>query len=600
MSIAQLKKLTLIGQIKDKTCALKHVQMLGCMHLIPLSNPPAELEKAATPNADKSLKALRFLNTVANPRKQVRRDPNFDVQLFTKTTLELQQKTREVSDRRDFLVARIKVVTPWGDLVFPAEEALAGYHFWFYQLPLKYRSSLYEISQPWEIVASNNQFLFVVVIAIEEPAANLLPIPREHIGAIPLQVLEQHLEEAELELEALLAERQALTRKLTLLRSSMSEAATQAELHYAQQQTKDDEEMFVLQGWVDEKSIEEITNYAKKTDMATLIEEPAWNETPPTLLKDTEEHEAGVDLALFYQVPSYRSWDPSLFLAVSFPLFFAMILADAGYGLVLLVGLFAFWKHVGTSPKLKSWRQLVFITSLASIAYGIVIGSYFGVAPSEGSSLAHLHLLNLNDFDTMMKISIVIGVIHIVYANVMTSWVNRKHRNVIASLGWIGIFTGGLLLWLSGQQGIQAQIAVTLIATGGFGVLLFTSLRPIIKPTDWLWRLFDGVKGLAGIMGAFGDVLSYMRLFALGLASASLALTFNQLALDAKDAIPGTGIVVFLLILVIGHVLNFGLALMAGVVHGLRLNYIEFYNWAFQEEGIAFRAFARNKESKNE
>ena len=595
MSIAQLKKLTLVGQPKDKTATLEYIQTLGCMHLIPLSPAPAEPEKALTPSAENSLKALRFLDAVANPRRQVRHEPGFDVHLFSEAVLDLQQKTREVSDRRDFLRARIEAVTPWGDLVFPAKEALAGYHFWFYQLPLKHRSSLDEITQPWEIVATNNQFIFVVVIAVEEPPTDLLPVPRVHIGALPLQVLEENLEDAELEMEALYAKRQALTRKLSLLRSHMAEAATQAELNYAQQQTKDDENLFALQGWVDEECIGEVIDYTDQSGIAVLIEEPAWDETPPTLLKDTEEQAAGVDLALFYQVPGYRSWDPTLVLVVSFPIFFAMIIADAGYGLVLLAGLFAFWKRLGTSPKIKSWRRLGLIISAATIAYGVLVGSYFGVAPTESSLLARVHLLDLNDFDTMMKISIVIGVIHIVYANAMTGWVNRKRRNVIASLGWIGVFTGGLLFWLSGQQGIQGQIALVLAAAGGIGILLFTSLRPVIKPVDWLLRLFDGLKALTGVMGAFGDILSYMRLFALGLASASLALTFNQLAWDAKQAMPGTGILVFLLILIIGHVLNFGLGLMAGVVHGLRLNYIEFYNWGFQEEGAAFRAFARKE-----
>ena len=96
-------------------------------------------------------------------------------------------------------------------------------------------------------------------------------------------------------------------------------------------------------------------------------------------------------------------------------------------------------------------------------------------------------------------------------------------------------------------------------------------------------------------MNAFGDVLSYMRLFALGLASASLALTFNDLAAGARNALPGLGVLVGGLILVLGHTLNLALGVMSGVVHGLRLNFIEFYNWGLPEEGMAFRRFARKE-----
>jgi V/A-type H+-transporting ATPase subunit I len=104
--------------------------------------------------------------------------------------------------------------------------------------------------------------------------------------------------------------------------------------------------------------------------------------------------------------------------------------------------------------------------------------------------------------------------------------------------------------------------------------------------------------GLAGAMGLFGDVLSYMRLFALGLASASLALTFNQLAGQADAALPGLGLLVAILILLVGHGLNFALALMSGVVHGLRLNYIEFFKWGLSGEGRPFERFARKEASE--
>jgi len=100
---------------------------------------------------------------------------------------------------------------------------------------------------------------------------------------------------------------------------------------------------------------------------------------------------------------------------------------------------------------------------------------------------------------------------------------------------------------------------------------------------------------LTNLPRIFGDVLSYLRLFALGLASSSLALTFNQLAQQVTEAIPGPGLLIGLLILIIGHGLNFALSVMGGVVHGLRLNYIEFYNWGLSEEGYPFKAFSKKE-----
>ena len=93
----------------------------------------------------------------------------------------------------------------------------------------------------------------------------------------------------------------------------------------------------------------------------------------------------------------------------------------------------------------------------------------------------------------------------------------------------------------------------------------------------------------------FGDVLSYLRLFALGLASASLAITFNQIASDVAAAAPGAGLLLQLLILLLGHGLNLALAVISGVVHGLRLNFIEFFTWGMEEEGRPFRPFHKKE-----
>jgi V/A-type H+-transporting ATPase subunit I len=112
------------------------------------------------------------------------------------------------------------------------------------------------------------------------------------------------------------------------------------------------------------------------------------------------------------------------------------------------------------------------------------------------------------------------------------------------------------------------------------------------------WRIIDGLGSLVGVSKLFGDVMSYLRLFALGLASASLALTFNQLAGQVYQAVPGLGILLSLLILLLGHSINLLLAIISGFVHGLRLNYIEFFNWGLAEEGYPFQAFAK-KESKS-
>ena len=195
----------------------------------------------------------------------------------------------------------------------------------------------------------------------------------------------------------------------------------------------------------------------------------------------------------------------------------------------------------------------------------------------------------------MMRISVSIGVGHIALANGIMAWRNRGHSRAWVSLGWIAVVFGGLLLWL----GLGAATALVLrsgtlvLGAGLLTVFLFGSERPVKRGLDLLWRVLEGLSALTNVTKIFGDVLSYLRLFALGLASASLALTFNDLARQVADAHPGMGLLFSLLILLVGHLLNILLSLMSGVVHGLRLNFIEFYNWGLSEEGYPFRAFAK-------
>jgi V/A-type H+-transporting ATPase subunit I len=113
-----------------------------------------------------------------------------------------------------------------------------------------------------------------------------------------------------------------------------------------------------------------------------------------------------------------------------------------------------------------------------------------------------------------------------------------------------------------------------------------------LKIGDWIWRVLEGLQALTGASKAFGDVLSYLRLFALGLASAQLATTFNDLAHGATE-MPGVGILLALLIVLVGHGINLLLGIVSGVVHGLRLNCIEFFSWSLTDEGYPFRAFCK-------
>ncbi|MET0088938.1 MAG: hypothetical protein ABW068_02775 [Candidatus Thiodiazotropha sp.] len=329
------------------------------------------------------------------------------------------------------------------------------------------------------------------------------------------------------------------------------------------------------------------------------MEEPTADEAPPTLLDNPPRMAAGQDLVDFYQTPGYRSWDPSRVVFLSFTLFFAMILSHAGYAFLLTLGLLAGWRKMGRSDTGRRLRILIATLCGGALVWGVMMGSYFGASPPPGSLGDRLKLLDINDFDSMMRLSVVIGVLHVALANAIMAWQNRGSPRAWTSLGWIGAVVGGLLVWLGLGDSPAAQLShslgvVSLVA--GLGcVFLFASQRPVNNALGLLWRVLEGLAALTNVTKLFGDVLSYLRLFALGLASASLALTFNDLANQVAAAHTGLGLFFSLLILLVGHLLNILLSLMSGVVHGLRLNFIEFYNWGLSEEGYPFQPL-RKKE----
>ena len=240
-------------------------------------------------------------------------------------------------------------------------------------------------------------------------------------------------------------------------------------------------------------------------------------------------------------------------------------------------------------------RALGLVIVVLSLGYGVLAGSYFGVTPGEGSLLGRLRTLDLNDFNAMIRLSVVIGAVHVALANTMAARARPSWRQRVVPLSWNLVIAGALCLWLAGSESWLAVASYAAMALGGAGVLVYGSDRPVRSAKDAALRVAGGLLALTNVTKVFGDVLSYLRLFALGLASASLAITFNQLAADAAAASPGGGLLLQILILALGHSLNLALAIVSGVVHGLRLNFIEFFNWGLEKEGYPFRPFQKKE-----
>ena len=590
MSIVKMHKVTFIGMTADRDRLLTDLQKMGCVQIIPLASGSAAL--AETAHTAGAREAMKFLHTYPQRRRQVLDKQRFDAVEVQQRTLEVRNRLHDLEDERDFLIKRIQDMRPWGDFTFPSLQEMGNQRLWFYVVPHKDLPKFEAAAPVWEIIRRDNRFCYVAVVAEKEPSE--MPVPRVHLGSKPRHELEARLEDVELAIEDAQAERAYLTRWHDLLSRDLNRLEDHAVRKHAAEQIYSNDKAFALQGWAPDDSLPALEAYSKEQEFYFASEAPTQEDNPPTLMRNPSWISAGEDLVTFYMTPGYQTWDPSAVTFVSFVIFFAMILADAGYAAVLGLALMFMWKKMGRSSSGSRFRPLLLSVVAASLGFGVLVGSYFGVTPPDASWLGKLHVLEMSDTNRMMMISVVIGVFHIVLANVMNAYRYPHWRDRLPSVGWIGVICGGFALAISGSitlAGLQ-ELGIALMAIGALLILWFTAPRE--KP---LARLVQGLLGLTKLSGALGDILSYLRLFALGLASASLAVEFNNMAAGIYEGFPGIGLFFALLILVLGHGVNLFLGIASGVIHGLRLNVIEFFNWGLKEEGTLYKPFKQSEDN---
>lgn len=581
MTVVAMKRVTIAARRGDTDGVIEALQRSSSLHVVP-SRAVSE-RGDGEPQVRRVREAIRYLQG-ARARRRPLRDPSpLDAIKITSIVLENRRRRIELQAQIDALGRRIQEVELWGDFEFPPLEQLAGYRLWFYVVPRRKLDAIQLSDAFVETVSSDARNRYLVVLSRDEPPVDSMPVKRSRIGTRSLSTLRFDLDQHLAMMDELDDERVSLTRWLDHLREYVSRSDDAAERARAKDAGVIDDTVFALEGWVPAPAIDDVCRQLTDAGGAILIREPAPDEEPPVLLKNTPTLSPGEDLLGFYQLPGYRDWDPSAFVYFSFVVFFAMIIADAGYSALLGGGLLLSWSRLSASAASRRLRQLVLSIACAGVTYGVLAGSYFGLTPHPGGGLDALAVIDVTDAEFMMPLSLAVGVLHLVVANLASAWRRGFRSTSVAAAGWVAVLLSGYLVY----RGVSP--ARWGVVVGLFAVFLFSSDRFGTRIGDLGKRAIDGATALTGVTRAFGDALSYLRLFALGLASASLAVTFNSLAGDLYRGAPsGVGLLAAILVLAIGHSLNFVLAIVGGVVHGLRLNVIELYNWGVFGEGRPF------------
>ncbi len=393
--------------------------------------------------------------------------------------------------------------------------------------------------------------------------------------------------------------------------------------------------LFAIEAWVPKTKVKALQGLL--SNLNVFAEEIAIEQRDriPTYQENRGAAKIGEDLVHIYDIPSYTDRDPSLWVLIFFALFFAMIVSDAGYGLIYLsIGLFLKYKFKKPSSFLRRFIKLTLICSTACILWGVATASFFGIEIGPQNPFKEMSFLNYlaekkagyhlqkkdavyeeylkefpavadatnpkgfflatrteregkvvyqaqSDFtdDILLELSLFIGVIHISF-----SFLRYLKRNW-TGLGWICFMVGGYLYFPSFLEAtslvnflgwVSKPVAYAVGSQLLYAGLVLVLIASLLQKKKW-----GALHELTNAIQVFADVLSYLRLYALALAGMIMASTFNDLALKA-------GVFGGIFIVLIGHLTNLGLTVMSGVIHGLRLNFLEWYHYSFEGGGRLF------------
>lgn len=402
-----------------------------------------------------------------------------------------------------------------------------------------------------------------------------------------------------------------------------------------------EESLFAIEAWVPETKVKALHGLLSGLSVQCEPIAIESKDVVPTYMENKGAAKMGEDLVHVYDTPAPTDHDPSSWILVFFCIFFAMIVSDAGYGLLYLaLGLYLKWKHPKIAGAGKRFVKLTLVIATCCIAWGVMTASFFGIEigpnnPFRKTSLIHylatrkaeyhieqkddvyetyvhefpdvatatdghdfllkaskqeggsLKYEALEDFydSILMEFSLLMGMIHL-----SLSFFRYLRRNW-AGLGWVVFMIGGYLFFPSilnattlanilglAPKPIAYAMGEQMVYMGIAGAFFAALIQ----------RKWGAFHELMNVVQVFADVLSYLRLYALALAGMIMANTFNHIGVNA-------GLFAGAIIILIGHLVNVTLAIMGGVIHGLRLNFLEWYHYSFEGGGRLFNPLRLRK-----
>ena len=444
-------------------------------------------------------------------------------------------------------------------------------------------------------IARNKEGVYFVV-AGEDALPGEVPVPKEDWTELEAQLVKETAKLKELE-----GEMAALKERIPELEKLRAQAYAKLDLYLAGTAAVSAAEntIVTLVGYAPAENGEAVEASLDATGSYYIKEAAAVDDNPPIKLKNNwfvRQFEVLTDM---YGRPGYDGFDPTPFISVFFLLFFAFCMGDCGYGLLLIViGLLL--KKVDS---FKDMAPLVVILGIGTTVIGFLFHTFFSLDISSWSIFAPVKGIflpaKIAGYDGPMVLSIVVGIIHLCLAMCVKTYEETKNKgfvNALGTWGWTLLIVGGVIIGSLALVGVLDKeltkwSVIVIGVVSALGIFVFNDMKrnKLANVGMGLWDTYNTATGL------LGDVLSYLRLYALGLAGSMLGMAFNNIGQmilgDGSNALLW---IPFVLIVVIGHTLNIAMAALGAFVHPLRLNFLEFFkNSGYEAKGRNFNPLSK-------
>lgn len=592
--IAKMTKVTFLVYYKEYDCFLKSIRDLGVVHVVTKAQGGAEnasLQESIRLSA-RYASAIKLLQGMGVPSVEACEGNADSGEQALRQTEELLHQSQQLAHRLQAVEKETAVLEPWGDFDPQNISRLqaAGYQTGFYICSEKqFKPEWTDLYHATVINRVGSKLYFVTIT--KGDAVLELEVETAKLPENSLSVLQQTVTD-------LKAQQETLQNKLKELAGTVIPdlQAAQHRVHSQIEFSKvvlstdvlADNKLMLLEGWIPTERVAEMTEYLRSQEVYYETAAPVPGDDVPILLENKGFFRLFEPIMRLYMLPKYNELDLTPFFAPFFMLFFGLCLGDSGYGLFMLLAVTLYRLFAKKlSASMKPILTLVQILGASTMVCGLLTGTCFGF---------NLYDIQLPFFQTlkesisldnqqMFNLSLILGGVQIIFGMILKA-VNQAIqfgvKYAISTIGWILILVSTAVAFAA--PGVMAMGGTLHLVFLGIGVLmayLYNSpdKNVFVNIGLGLWDSYNMATGL------LGDVLSYVRLFALGLSGGILASVFNSLAVGMSPDNVIAGPIVMVLIFVIGHAINIFMNVLGAMVHPMRLTFVEFFKNAGYEGG---------------